>query len=355
MRPLNFPQPRGTDGKLKLLKDRALKQGLSWALFRFGVLVNNGDGPMEKDPKRAFALFRRSARMGVPVACNNVAYFYELGCEGVCQKSSKKASEWLARATVGGHSGAMFSLSTKYILGCGVPRNVALAVELWEKAAAMGDMQAAFHLGATFITGGKKYDIDFAGSVEGDAETHYLQRGINLMRRAAAAGVPEALDFFRENTLKLNSLVGYIDMSAPLDNAGDGKDVLSILEIQNQAIKSFEGLSEAKRSSFVPATNEEIRAARKIKIQEDFAALKVNGVVRCAMCNKDGATSSEDMHNTTWENDAKAVEQRKASLTRCSGCKTVLYCSKKCQKSHWRTGHREICKTYQQARAKKKK
>uniref|UniRef100_A0A8W8KZ01 phytol kinase n=1 Tax=Magallana gigas TaxID=29159 RepID=A0A8W8KZ01_MAGGI len=35
--------------------------------------------------------------------------------------------------------------------------------------------------------------------------------------------------------------------------------------------------------------------------------------------------------------------QRPTDLLRCSRCKEVCYCSKDCQKGHWREGHREHC------------
>ncbi|TBU41820.1 hypothetical protein BD309DRAFT_867577 [Dichomitus squalens] len=33
-------------------------------------------------------------------------------------------------------------------------------------------------------------------------------------------------------------------------------------------------------------------------------------------------------------------------LFRCSGCSVATYCSKECQKAHWRDGHKEACATY---------
>lgn len=35
--------------------------------------------------------------------------------------------------------------------------------------------------------------------------------------------------------------------------------------------------------------------------------------------------------------------QRSPDLLRCNRCKEVYYCSKDCQRGHWRAGHREQC------------
>jgi len=39
-------------------------------------------------------------------------------------------------------------------------------------------------------------------------------------------------------------------------------------------------------------------------------------------------------------------EDQELELLRCSKCKTARYCSKDCQRQHWRDGHREECKPY---------
>jgi hypothetical protein len=31
-------------------------------------------------------------------------------------------------------------------------------------------------------------------------------------------------------------------------------------------------------------------------------------------------------------------------LSRCSGCRLAYYCNKKCQKKHWKNGHKKVCK-----------
>lgn len=37
-------------------------------------------------------------------------------------------------------------------------------------------------------------------------------------------------------------------------------------------------------------------------------------------------------------------ESESASLNKCGGCKSVVYCSKECQTLDWKAGHRQICK-----------
>ncbi|KAG2390143.1 hypothetical protein LR48_Vigan07g247400 [Vigna angularis] len=40
------------------------------------------------------------------------------------------------------------------------------------------------------------------------------------------------------------------------------------------------------------------------------------------------------------------------SSKKCSRCKAVLYCSQECQQSHWRSGHKTVCKDFHQAGAR---
>lgn len=43
------------------------------------------------------------------------------------------------------------------------------------------------------------------------------------------------------------------------------------------------------------------------------------------------------------------VECGGGSMSRCSGCKAVRYCSKACQKAHWAQGHKAVCQALQAA------
>ena len=36
--------------------------------------------------------------------------------------------------------------------------------------------------------------------------------------------------------------------------------------------------------------------------------------------------------------------EQEMDLLRCGRCKSVFYCSKVCQKQHWKKGHKERCK-----------
>jgi carboxypeptidase C (cathepsin A) len=38
-------------------------------------------------------------------------------------------------------------------------------------------------------------------------------------------------------------------------------------------------------------------------------------------------------------------EEEPGSFKRCGRCQRVSYCSRECQKEHWKTGHRAVCKS----------
>lgn len=55
--------------------------------------------------------------------------------------------------------------------------------------------------------------------------------------------------------------------------------------------------------------------------------LKLKSELNCHACNK----------------SAETAKQEGGKLTICSGCKGVSYCSKACQREHWKAGHRHEC------------
>lgn len=41
-----------------------------------------------------------------------------------------------------------------------------------------------------------------------------------------------------------------------------------------------------------------------------------------------------------------SCQQLSEKLQRCAGCAVATYCSKDCQRQHWRAGHKNSCKTF---------
>eukprot|EP01083_Nonionella_stella_P025365 69846_1 len=49
--------------------------------------------------------------------------------------------------------------------------------------------------------------------------------------------------------------------------------------------------------------------------------------------------------------ECDSTEQRERQFSRCAACNQAWYCSRACQKSHWKTGHRAICKAKSQRKS----
>ncbi|ORY44018.1 hypothetical protein BCR33DRAFT_233483 [Rhizoclosmatium globosum] len=87
-----------------------------------------------------------------------------------------------------------------------------------------------------------------------------------------------------------------------------------------------------------------IQAAALIKVNPDrpLAEEKVQHLYR--MCQRVVAFKSVCVVCKTTSGDA----QRK--LEYCAACKTVKYCSKECQRVHWKAGHKRCCRPAQDLR-----
>jgi hypothetical protein len=48
--------------------------------------------------------------------------------------------------------------------------------------------------------------------------------------------------------------------------------------------------------------------------------------------------------STLSEPECHFCHKKSGDLKRCLGCKKVSYCSKGCQKRHWKLGHKTLCR-----------
>ena len=142
---------------------------------------------------------RVAATIGNAKAQNNLAGLYAEGLGG--ERNDVLAAKWFQRAADQGVTQAKFNLSNFYEEGKGVPRDARKAVALLESAASDGDIDAAFNLGNLYSTGRDDFPKNVAIGIEwyrkaadrGFASAQYnlgsiFARGADVPKDLAEAG-----------------------------------------------------------------------------------------------------------------------------------------------------------------------
>ena len=119
------------------------QNGLGWAYA-------NGEG-VDKDLRKGLELIRKSAAQGFAKAQGNLGHAYWHG-EGV-EKDLRTAVEWSRKAAEQGLAGAQHALGLAYLEGDGVRRNRRKGAEWLHKAAEQGDANAQADLGYAYLKG----------------------------------------------------------------------------------------------------------------------------------------------------------------------------------------------------------
>ncbi|MDR1872262.1 MAG: sel1 repeat family protein [Deltaproteobacteria bacterium] len=98
------------------------------------------------------ALITQAAQMGLVPSMFTLGFLYHEGAKGV-KKDFEKSMEWLLKAIENEYAPAMSYLGFIYYRGDGVTVNKTKAIELWNKAMALGDFISCFHLSLAYKRG----------------------------------------------------------------------------------------------------------------------------------------------------------------------------------------------------------
>jgi TPR repeat protein len=117
------------------------------AMRNEALLLRNGRG-VAKDPRRAEEIYERAAQGGLATAAADLGEMLLTGEAGA--PDVKAAFPWLVAAADAGHPIAAYELAQLYETGVKdyVPRNIAVARKLYERAAAGGMEEAKKRLEA---------------------------------------------------------------------------------------------------------------------------------------------------------------------------------------------------------------
>ena len=146
------------------------------AMNTLGNCYYNGNG-VNKDLKKSFELYQRSAKLGWAKGQFNIGMSYYYG-EGVDQ-NYKQAVAWWTKAADQGLADAQHNLGVCYEKGQGTPEDYDMAFSYYKKAAAHGHEKSLNNLG-WFYEKGLSVDID-------------LEKAIYYYEQAANKGNSQAM------------------------------------------------------------------------------------------------------------------------------------------------------------------
>ena len=164
---------------LKLYTD-AVKYGSTRAMTDLGQLKLAGID-LPHDPAGAFELFTRAAKAGYPPALRKLGDCYTIGIG--TPGNAAKAMECYHQAAQHGDLPATFKLGECYRDGKNIPQNLYAAFYFFNQAALAGHPASMREAGKALLNG-KGTEKD-------------QSRGLDLLRRAAADGDPEASALLR--------------------------------------------------------------------------------------------------------------------------------------------------------------
>jgi len=279
------PNPT-TDKELVERVREWVDKGEAWAQISMAQKYRDGKQGLKQSYVMAAMLFEKAVAQGDPDAMFDLACLYENG-QGVVQ-SFEKASELYTMAVEQGHVGATYNLGMLYRDGQGVVQSFEKAVELWNIAVEQGDLNAMLNLGNMYR--------------DGKGVVQSFKKTVELYTKAAEQGQLDAM----------NSL--------------------GLLYLKGQGVAQS---NELAREWLTKAANEgEETAIKVLKLLDKLegkpktappTATAPPPSVCCSSCNKPQPSGH--------------------TFRKCTGCRTVQYCNKECQRAHWSPGgHKQECK-----------
>lgn len=131
--------------------------------YALGLEYFRGGGSVLIDRKKAYELYERAAEQGLPEAQARLATLWNGigGQDFVHERDEKKAMAWAQRAIASGLearsrkeiAAAQYELAELSLVGLGVPKDDAKAVQLFQAAAKQGNRDALHMLGFLYFSG----------------------------------------------------------------------------------------------------------------------------------------------------------------------------------------------------------
>lgn len=277
-----------------------------------------GDYPSSKT--EAFRINKEHALAGRPWAQTALAKFYEAGSEGHSQ-NLEEAMHWYQLAAKQNHAEAFFCLGRSHM-----GRESCLdAYPLLKKASDLGYSEGHWMLGALryhavegigedLVEAARYFTLAFAN----DPDCPQAAYRLGCLFLAGKGGLDKSADRAKH----------YLERAA-LSDTNAFCSLGSALVVLGE--QQYCGLPCIAGHDFVPRALYYLRkaAAKEDNDMKDLAAIRVadlesHGPSMCANCWRDSECFPEKMK-------------------RCTRCRSSWYCSRGCQRRHWKDGHKKDC------------
>ncbi|CEG67461.1 hypothetical protein RMATCC62417_03889 [Rhizopus microsporus] len=331
MSPVASPNFEGA----KHLLVRAFEKGYTMAAVQIGSIymqeekLAGGKNLNGQDPKvLAYQWYKKAADLSNPMACHKIGYFLEQGIG--CDKNLQEAIEYYKKAFEEGYPDSAHNLGIihqGFTNETSAFRDIKKSIEYFERAKQWGYSPSCNALGRMYLLMSKNAELAKEAGDPGSEPEDYVVTGIDLMEDAANNGDADAM-------LMLGLIFGSKDYGLyDMDKAQNYME-LALVRGDLQAYNYLVRILRAKMAARIALENEnmenfeQLSEADKEKLIRQLAKEGDNSIHKqCAnpMCEK--------------------REEEPGSFKRCGRCQRVAYCSRDCQREHWKTGHKVVCKS----------
>ncbi|KAI8069346.1 hypothetical protein BC940DRAFT_24803 [Gongronella butleri] len=324
------------DGAKHLLERAFDEHKYSMAAVQIGSFYTQEDRiaagknmPKGQDPKKlAFQWYTKAAEMGNPMACHKLGFFFESGYG--CDINLENAIVQYTKAFDQGYPDAAHNIAIIYqgTTPATLPhKNVKKALEYFDRAKQWGYAPSANALGRMYLLMSKDSNLaKEAGHPDADKE-EMIVTGIDYMEDAANNGDADAM-------LMLGLIFGSQDYGLyDMDKAQNYLE-LALVRGDMEAYQYLVRVLRAKMAARVALEKQNMENFEKLS-DEDKAKL-VRQLAKEAAPEK---VKRQQCANPYCEN----AEEKLGDFKRCGQCERVAYCSRECQRNHWKSGHKVVC------------
>ncbi|KAI9480867.1 MAG: hypothetical protein EXX96DRAFT_564521 [Benjaminiella poitrasii] len=334
MSPVASPNFEGA----KRLLERAFEKGYTMAAVQIGSIYMQEEkiagGANMKNGENAklssFNWYKKAADASNPMACHKIGFFLENGI-GI-EKDIKQAIQYYEKAFEQGYPDSAHNLGLIYqgfTQDTSAFRNIQKAIEYFERAKQWGFSASCNALGRMYLLMSKNADLAKEAGNPGSEPEDYIVTGIELMEDAANNGDADAM-------MMLGLIFGSKDYGLyDMDKAQNYMELALVrgdLEAYNYLVR----ILRAKMAA---------RAALEKENLDNFEKLSQADQEKLIRQLAKDASPENALHRQCANMTCDKKEEVPNTFKRCGRCQRVAYCSRECQKEHWKTGHKVVCKS----------
>ncbi|CAO3636487.1 unnamed protein product [Cunninghamella blakesleeana] len=284
-----------------------------------------------QDPKKiAYEWYSKAAEKGNPMACHKIGFFLENGIG--CNQDVKNALIYYTKAFDQGYPDSAHNLGIVHQGNNDVTlpfRDVKKAISFFESGKQWGYAPSSNALGRMYLLMSKDEKLAKEAGSPGEDKEEYIVTGIDYMEEAANNGDADAM-------LMLGLIFGSKDYG--LYDMDKAQNYLELALIRGD-MEAFHYLTRVLRAKMAAkAALEKQNLENFEKLSEEEKAKLIRYLAKEAAPEK---VKRHQCGNPFCEN----TEQSEGEFKKCGQCGRVSYCSRDCQRKHWKSGHKVVCST----------